>query len=388
MKVLQLISSSGPYGAEMMVMALTRQLQALGCDSRMMLVANGHRPDPQVRALAERKGCRPMALPCAGRFDRRAIRTLRAYLDHERIDVLHAHGYKARLYGRFAARHLPVALMTTCHGFVHDTLPLRLYDFVDRFVMRGFPRVATVSAELTAQLCGHGLSSSALTTIANGVDMEEYGDAQPTLRAELAPPGLLVGAVGRLSPEKGLGHFLRAAALVLRQFPDTSFALIGDGPQRADLMAVARELGIAEHVVFTGRRTDMAGVYASLDLVVLPSLQEGLPMVVLEAMASGRPLIASRVGDIGQVVTQGENGLLVPAGDSRALSAAMTQLLGDAVMRQRLGAAARVTVGRDYSALAMAKRYLEIYATLPSADGSTEMKARRAISSAAKVSDR
>ena len=361
MKILQLISSSGPYGAESMVVALTRELHALGCDCRLMLIENRHRRDPQVSALAARHGVQPEALPCRGRWDGQAIRRLRSYLREEGIEVLHAHGYKARLFAWRAARGLPVRLATTCHGFVHDTLALKLYDWMDRWTLRRFPRVAAVSDDMSRQLRGYGVPSAALSIIANGVDLDRFRDAPPTLRAELSPPGPLLGAVGRLSAEKGLDGLLRAAAALAAHFPELRLALVGDGPLRGELEQLASKLGIADRVTFTGRREDMPGVYASLDALLLPSLDEGLPMVVLEAMAAGRPVIASRVGAIDHVIRDGENGVLAPPGDVEALRAAIERLLAEPALGARLGAAARATIEKQFSAAHMAAAYLQLY---------------------------
>lgn len=361
MKILQLISSSGPYGAESMVVALTRELNARGCDCRLMLIENRHRRDPQVSALAARHGVMPEALPCRGRWDGQAIRRLRSYLREEGIEVLHAHGYKARLFAWRAARGLTVRLATTCHGFVHDTLALKIYDRMDRWTLRRFPRVAAVSDDMSRQLREYGISSAALSTIANGVDLDRFRDAQPTLRAELNPPGPLLGAVGRLSPEKGLDGLLHAAAKLAARFPEVRWALVGDGPQRGALEQLASKLGIADRVTFTGRREDMPGIYASLDALLLPSLDEGLPMVVLEAMAAGRPVLASRVGAIGHVIRDGENGLLAPPGDVEALRGAIERLLAEPGLGTRLGAAARATIEDRFSAAQMAAAYLQLY---------------------------
>ncbi|MGH9541795.1 MAG: glycosyltransferase family 4 protein [Terriglobales bacterium] len=361
MKILQLISSSGPYGAESMVVALTRELNARGCDCRLMLIENRHRRDPQVSALAARHGVMPEALPCRGRWDGQAIRRLRSYLCEEGIEVLHAHGYKARLFAWRAARGLTVRLATTCHGFVHDTLALKIYDRMDRWTLRRFPRVAAVSDDMSRQLREYGISSAALSTIANGVDLDRFRDAQPTLRAELNPPGPLLGAVGRLSPEKGLDGLLHAAAELAARFPEVRWALVGDGPQRGALEQLTSKLGIADRVIFTGRREDMPGVYASLDALLLPSLDEGLPMVVLEAMAAGRPVLASRVGAIGHVIRDGENGLLAPPGDVEALRGAIERLLAEPGLGARLGAAARATIEDRFSAAQMAAAYLQLY---------------------------
>ena len=162
-------------------------------------------------------------------------------------------------------------------------------------------------------------------------------------------PGRLVGMVERRAPEKAPADFLAIAAAI----PDATFVVVGDGPLRAPLAAAA-----GPNVRFLGFREDMPGVYASLDVLVQPSLREGMPMTILEAMASGLPVVATRVGAAGDVIDNGGTGMLVPARDVAAMTAAVRSLLRD---DHGIGAAARQEVARNYTVDVMAGRYADAY---------------------------
>ena len=207
-----------------------------------------------------------------------------------------------------------------------------------------------------------GVAPDRISTIFNGVDTERFSAAKPTLRNEMVPKDhSLVGFIGRLVPDKGGEVLLRAAPRVLAVHPKTTFVLVGEGPSRKQWETLATELGIRAHVLFAGVRDDMPSVYASLDMVVLPSLIEAMPMCLLEAMAAGKPVIATRTGAIPQLIISEQNGLLVDPADGNGLGAAISRLLGDPELAWRLGESGRTLVRRKFSAQAMAKHYLAQY---------------------------
>ena len=204
-----------------------------------------------------------------------------------------------------------------------------------------------------------------LSTIFNGVDVERFCAAEPTLRDEIAPRDhALVGFVGRLVPDKGGALLLRAAQQVLAGHSKTKFVLVGEGPSRREWETLACQLGIGEQVVFAGVRDDMSSVYASLDMLVLPSLVESMPMCVLEAMAAGRPVIATRVGAVPKLIIPEQTGLLLNSADVNELASAILRLLADQQLANRLGQNGRAHVAEYFSAEAMALAYVEQYQRL------------------------
>jgi glycosyltransferase involved in cell wall biosynthesis len=171
----------------------------------------------------------------------------------------------------------------------------------------------------------------------------------------------LVGVVARLQPEKGVANFLEAAARVSGAFPDARFVVVGDGPLREELLDLARRLGISERVCFLGYRTDSRALMALMDLLVVPSLTEGSPLIVLEAIAAGVPVVASAVGGIPDQLRHGKEGLLVPPGAPDALGEALAALLRDPEYARRLGEAGRRRAKNEFSHEALVRRIEGVY---------------------------
>ncbi|EHR72000.1 sugar transferase, PEP-CTERM/EpsH1 system associated [Burkholderiales bacterium JOSHI_001] len=215
-----------------------------------------------------------------------------------------------------------------------------------------------------------------ITTICNGVDTQRFqprGPSSPRLLPEgFAPPGcVVIGTVGRLQPVKDQQLLLQAFSRLQRPAADPSGAgaaalrlvLVGDGPLQSDLQAQAQALGIAERTWFAGDRSDVAALLQQLDVFVLPSLAEGISNTLLEAMATGLPLVATRVGGNVELVQDGENGSLVPVGDAAALAQALQALVDNPAQRQAQGAASRQRAERQFSLDAMVAQYQRVYET-------------------------
>ncbi len=202
-------------------------------------------------------------------------------------------------------------------------------------------------------------------TIPNGVDTERYGQLidRTSVRERVGIPGdaRVVIVVAKLMEQKGHVFLLRALPPILERYPDLHVLLVGDGPLRSSLTASIAELRDAARVHLVGNRRDVSDLLAASDLFVLPSLWEGLPMALLEAMASGLPPVVSRVSGAAEVVVDGESGLLVPAADVERLCAAIGVLLEDPDRARRVGRAARERVERFYSARTQAARHAAIY---------------------------
>ena len=364
MKILHLISSGGLYGAETMMVALSRQLQKDGHSSLIGVFDNAHLPNTEIADYAQSKGVPVKVVSCKGRIDRRAVSRLRHILREERVDVIHAHGYKADIYGYAANFGLNHPILSTCHTWYDNDFAALLYGILDRQILRLFDMTIAVSEAVAAELRGAGVRPEKIRLIDNGIDLHSFIASRATLRHELQTSKKLIGTVARLAPEKGIEYLLRAAVTVLREQPDVLFVIVGDGPDRQKLTALAQELGIGSHVIFTGARRDIPGVYASLDVLVQPSLKEGLPMTLLEGLAAGRATVATRVGAVERVVLHEKTGLITEPADSPALANAIVRLLNDEHLRKRLGEAGHNWIRDNFSAEAMARTYLELYQSL------------------------
>jgi glycosyltransferase involved in cell wall biosynthesis len=362
MKILHVISSGGMYGAEAVILNLSRTLNQNGHASILGVFSNASNPNLQLHEAAIREGIESHLIPCNGQIDRTVATAIRQLAKTTGADVVHAHGYKGDVYTYFALRGTKVPFVSTCHNWLKDGLLVSCYGMVDRFVLRSYAAVIAVSDEVKAQLLKAGVRKDKVRLIRNGIDLRPFGDAAPSLRmSSTSARPLTVGWIGRLSREKGADIFLRAVAIVLAVHPDTRFVVVGDGPDLPILNALMQKLDIEENVTFVGRRSDMPGVYASLDMMVSSSRQEGLPMAILEGMASSLPLVATAVGDVPTLVMDGRTGITVPSEDVELLAAGIVRLVENSEMRERYAKASRQLIEEQFSADQMAANYLRVY---------------------------
>ena len=360
MKVLHVISSGGMYGAEAVILNMSRVLNEGPHTSALAVFANSPNPNLQLHERAVAEGIESHLIPCRGQIDRSVIAGIRDLAERVQAEVVHAHGYKADIYV-YMALHGRLPLVSTCHTWYDNDLAVRVYGAADRFVLRNYARVVAVSDEVRQRLLKAGVRDEKVRLVQNGIDLRPFRNATPSLRDGLQPGQPLVGLVGRLAPEKGVDIFLRAASRVLAQMPEARFVVVGDGPGRAKLDALIDELHLRQNVSMLGQRNDMPSVYASLDVMVSASRQEGLPIAMLEGMASSRALVATAVGEVPSVIVNGNTGILVPAPDENLLAEAIVSLLADPERRAQLGAAAAQLVEDKFSAERMTADYLRIY---------------------------
>ncbi len=350
------------YGAETVILNLSRTLNESSHSSILGVFSNSSNPNLQLHEAAVSEGIESHIIPCNGQIDRAVVANIRRLAAQTRADIVHAHGYKADVYVYFALRRSGTPFVSTCHNWLKGDPVVYFYGTVDRYVLRSYAAVIAVSDEVKSRLLSAGVRKDKVYSISNGIDLRPFIKATAALTPDPAPAmTLTVGWIGRLSPEKGADIFLRAAAQVLIQCPQTRFLVIGDGPEIAMLHALANELKIKENVLFMGRRGDMPSVYASVDVMVSSSRQEGLPMAILEGMASALPMVVTAVGDVPVVVLDGSTGIVVPPENVDLLAGGIVQLLQSADLRASYGAAARKRVEREFSAQRMTTNYLETY---------------------------
>lgn len=361
MKILQIISSGGMYGAEAVILNLSRTLNESGNASILGVFANSKNLNLQLHERAIAEGIESHLIPCSGRIDRTTIRELRDLAIRLRADVVHTHGFKGDIYSYFAFAPLKTPLVSTCHNWIDTDQIVLLYGKLDRFVLRRYAAVIAVSDAVKQRLLTSGVREDKIEIIKNGIDLRPFAEATASLRGTVGEGTPTVGFVGRLSKEKGADIFLQVAARVAVTVPNAKFVLVGEGPEREALESQIDELGIRDKVVLVGRRNDMPSVYASVDLMVLPSRDEGMPMAVLEGMSSGLPWVAAAVGDVPKIIQNGKTGILAPPGDIDSLAAGVISLLQNAEERRRLGEAARRQVEEEFSAERMTASYLNVY---------------------------
>lgn len=360
MNILLLVSSQGNYGMENMMITLAQNLRRSGCRSIVAAFHDSRCPHTEVTESARNAGLEVDLIPCTGRFDWNVVRQLRDLIEKYDLDIIHPHGYKADVYAYAAAWRNRVPLLATSHNWPSKEAHMRAYAVLDRFLLRYFDRVVVVSDAVAESLRRSGVSEHRVFTILNGVDLERFETARAKLQFKQGA-GLIIGFVGRLVPDKGGKILLQAAQRVLNIHPEVTFVFAGDGPCRAEWKQFAEQLRIERHVLFAGARNDMPETYASLDVVVLPSLVESMPMCILEGMAAGKPVIATRVGMIPSVITDRINGLLVAPGSVEDLADAIVTVLEDPSYRKQLGMNGQRCIAQRFSAEVMARNYLHHY---------------------------
>jgi glycosyltransferase involved in cell wall biosynthesis len=222
-----------------------------------------------------------------------------------------------------------------------------------------------VSRDLLEECRRHRVPSERCHLVHNAIDTEDYrrqhSIAEAKRRLDAPENGLLVGAVGRLSPEKGFDLLIRAAAELRRSGCDLSLWIAGDGDARGELTRLVDELGAGDYVRLLGHVADPKLFYQAMDVYALSSIREGLPNVLLEALALGAPVVATRVAGVPTLIEHDDSGLIVEPGSTVTLVEGLRHLLDDAALRQRLSAAARERVEREFSFARRMERIVAIY---------------------------
>ncbi|WP_328988128.1 glycosyltransferase [Thiorhodovibrio winogradskyi] len=365
MSILHVEGGARLYGGALQLLYLLRGLSALGVDN----------------TLACRRGCelatraapfaRVETLPMHGDADLLLIARLHALIARVRPDILHLHSrIGADVMGGLAGRLAGVPVVHTRRVDNPEpawlaALKYRLHD-----------RVIAISAGIARVLREAGVPEHKLRLVRSAVDTQAY--ARPCDRAYLcAQLGLendgpreapYIGVVAQLIKRKGHRVLLEALPALVARWPDLRVIFFGRGREDAPLRARVAALGLSRQVIFAGFRADLDALLPCLDLLVHPASMEGLGVSLLQAAAAGVPVVASRVGGIPEAVLDGETGLLVPPGDAQALQVAIARLLGDAVLRQRLGRAGQARMRADFSLAAMVAGNLALYRELLHAD--------------------
>lgn len=326
--------------------------------------------DPGFLAAERRaraQGCPLIGVPERLPFDPRPLARLLDLCRRLDVRLWHGHDYKSNLFGLFLRRFFPMRLVTTMHGWVQHTTRTRLYYAVDRLCLPRYDHVIAVSPDLYDQALALGVPANCCSLLPNCVDAETFrrrsNPAEAVLRRRLAVPRgrWVIGAAGRLAGEKGFDLSIRAVHALAERGLDVELWIAGTGEEEGRLHSLAHDLGLGGRVRFLGFVADMVELFEALDVFVLSSRREGLPNVLLEAMAMSVAVVATDIAGVPAAVRDGENGLLCPPNDARALADRLGLLLADPGLRRALAAAGRGTVARTFRFAARVEAERKIY---------------------------
>ena len=359
MRVLHIIATLDRSGAEKQLARSALGLRRAGHEVGVCCLTRGGVFEDELRAAAV-----PVTvLGKRGRFDLTVIGRLCRVIRGFRPEIVHTWMFSSNLVGRIAAIICRVPVIIGSERAA-DVWKGRLHRLADRFLAR---RTAAVmaNAEGLRDFCVDflGLPSEKIEVIYNGLDLAEF-DARAAAGVSAPTPqqrGAVIGVVGRLDEQKGHPWLLRAMALLDRD--ETDLWVVGHGPAEGRLRAEAADLGLA-NVHFLGQRDDVPALLRQMDILALPSLWEGMPNAVMEAMAASLPVVATAVHGTPELVDDGVTGILAPARNVSALCAALRRLLDDGDLRRRMGEAGRRRIAERFSEEKMTASTIELYERL------------------------
>ena len=341
-RILRIIARLNVGGPAMHTILLTKLLSA---DRFFSTLISGQvsPSEGDMHYLADEQGVSPYIIPELGREirwrdDVIALWKLYRLMRTQRPTIVHTHTAKAGMLGRVAAKLAGVPIIVhTFHGHVfHSYFSRRKTQFflwIERILGKVTDAIITVSPKQREEILSYGIGHpDKVRAIGLGLELEQFVNDQVQrgkLRQDLhiAPEAPLIGIIARLAPIKGHTYFLEAARQVIEKHPYAQFVVVGDGELRGELEHYTDTLGIRSHVHFTGFRRDLPEIYADVDVVVLSSLNEGSPLTLIEALAAGKPVVASQVGGVGDLVQHEQSGFLVPPKDSKLLAEGIMRML-------------------------------------------------------------
>ena len=373
-KVLEMIDLPFLGGGQINLLSIAKSLDMTKFEVSVCSQGDGPLVDE-----AKRNNIRHFPVPFSKKINRKVFQEIAFILKSNKIDILHTHGGVAGFYGRWAANrnNIPV-VVHTLHGihYLHyrNCLLKHFYILLERYFSRFTDALIFVSdadrkkgkklklaPEDRIYVIKNGIDFSAFLAEKNSMDFMKQWKRE--LDIESFQP--VVGTVSRLHRQKGIPYLLEAAKKILKVFPAVKILIVGEGPQRQKLESLNRRLGLENYVLFLGERKDAQQFLFLFDVFVLPSLWEGLPYVLMEAAALGKPVVATDVDGVKEMVRDGESGILVPSKNPESLARSVIQLLQDRSYALELGKELKKEISQKYTLSSMVEQiqslYLELY---------------------------
>lgn len=371
MKVLHLIDSGGLYGAEKMLLNLVQEQLNQGLEPMILSAGEPHIAEKPIESEAKRLGLPVTAWRMAPGLNLKEARRILRWAQEEKYQLLHSHGFKFNvLIGLFPKFLRKIPSIATLHGYVHARRfsKMWVYECIDRIAIYRMDGVVLVGEAMKGEIPERLRASPNIRVIPNGLNIADL-KKRSTIALEdriqqfISSHELMILGIGRLSREKGFDHLLRAFRKVKGEFPGAGLLLVGEGKQRDSLESLTEELGLSEAVLMPGYCSNVPALLKQARLLAMPSLTEGLPITLLEAMAIETPVLVSAVGEMPKVLGYGEGGHITQSIESAELADAMIAQLHSSAPRKKTEWSAQA-VERDYSAEAMANNYLSLYNTV------------------------
>lgn len=291
------------------------------------------------------------SIPISHALDFSVLRLLVGLLREKNADLLCTHGYKSTVLGWLAAKKAGIPVLAFSRGYTSENMKVSFYEWIERRVLGNTDGVICVSEGQRRKLERLGVDGKRFWTVHNAISAPEVfpADDKGLKKAVYKKFGIpehsvLVVSAGRFSPEKGYKYLLEAISRLDKSAEESVFLLCGDGDCRKELEDLMRKLSISGKCMFAGFRRDLNDIFKAMDLLVLPSLTEGLPNVVLEAFACAKPVVATEVGGVPEIVENGVNGFLVPPASPGLLADAMMKCIASSALRSSLGQSGYKTI--------------------------------------------
>ena len=299
---------------------------------------------------------------------------IRDIIRHKKIKLVHSQGARADFFSRLAGRrarvpHIVSTIQMPVEGFEVGFLRKLIYRLMDQFSGRYVDRFIVVSESLRKTITeGRGISDERVAKIYNGIELDQFHPdlKRSNLRKQwgISAEDPVIGAIGRLVWQKGFEYLIEAMPEILQDISQAKLLLVGEGPLRHELEGLARKLDVYTRVIFAGFRSDIQDLLSMIDILAVPSLLEGFPMITLEAMAMAKPIVATQIEGIVEQISDSDEGILVPPRDTEALASAILRLIKERELGNRLGVAARSKIERYFSIDKMVKETEMVYLSL------------------------
>jgi glycosyltransferase involved in cell wall biosynthesis len=368
-KILHIIDSGGLYGAEVMLLNLMSEQVALGLEPILASIGDRHCSVKPLEEEARRRGLPVQCFRMRSGFNLPGALAVLRFAWQEGVELLHSHGYKGNILFGFIPRKLRrIPMVATVHGWTWTGGMSRMmvYEWLDARSLAHLDRVILVDQAMKGHAGLRNRARFPLEVVANGIAGGNLSEPIQSMVLDreildFCSNGYVIGAIGRLSAEKGFGSLLEAVAGLAAQGMELRLVLLGHGELQEKLKAQIASLGIADRVLMPGYVVEAKNYLPFFKIFVMPSLTEGLPMVLLEAMAAGVPIVASRVGGIPQALQEGRAGLLIEPGSVETLKLGIAEVVERPAIAERRALAAKLRVRQEFSSKAMAENYRDIY---------------------------